>query len=136
MPGYAPEQRAHQRPSQGRAGIYILDKDIGRIPRHHIAQDTAAHARKHRQVDAGVRLGGIGVADPDHREDAQANRIHCQYGALVGIVVARQVIAHGLDEHNYRHQRGREGVDGVLKGIGRDHAQQQIADDTAAHGCG
>ena len=81
-----PQQTAHQRSCQRRAGVDVFDEDIGSVPGHYVSQETAAHAGddayEHQQEDCGLGHMGVGRADAHYGEDAKARGVHPEHGLV------------------------------------------------------
>lgn len=74
-------------PHNRRTGINMLDKNIGRLPGHHIPQKPAAHSgqgSKHRQQKSIFPIPLIHPGhNPHNRKNTQAKGIHNQHNPII-----------------------------------------------------
>ena len=133
-----PAEQKHARPGERGARVDVLAEDIGHVARKDVAQHAAAGAGEHadekqQQHAAAVRLPD-GGGDAGDGEDAKARRVHEQQRRVEELLAARERPAHGREEQHHRNDQRHDQVDRVLKRLRRRDADDQVADDAAAHG--
>ena len=132
------EEDADYGAKQRRAGVDVFYEDIGRVAGQHVAQDAAAHAGHYADEDEQERpvLSRLQRrADARHGEGPEAEAVHHQHCKVIKLVPSLEPAAAGHDENRYRRRHGEAGVYGVLEGPRRRAAEDEVADDAAAHGC-
>lgn len=118
------------------AGIDMLDEDVGRVARHHIAEQTAAHAGdgadKDQEKECIVVRQLVGGVDAYYGKNTEPERIHYQHHAVIERVVVCQQMPHLRDEDHDGHKDGKQGIDRLAEHDRRGVAQQNVAQRAAA----
>ena len=111
-------------------------EDIGPLAGEHVAQHAAAHAGDEADEDGQEQrimlCLPVRALDADDREHAQADRVHHQQQPVEHRLVPPDAGAHVRQEHEHGHGSRREGIDGIVERRRRGHAENDVADNTAA----
>ena len=118
----------------------MLGENVGALHTAQVTQNTAAHAGKHthqqRQEHIAAQPGPDGHRRTVDGEDPQTDGVRHQQQCLPVPVIALGVKALPHQKHQQGRSDGHQCLQGVAQRGGRRDAQQQIPQDTAAHGSG
>ena len=115
----------------------MLYKYVGCITGQYIPEDAAAHAGHNADENSEeipcVRNYFKAALNAHGGKNSQTQRVHPEHAQPIEIVVVGGETPYGGDKQDDGHSKGTEGVNRVLKGLGRSAAQQNIPDDAAAY---